>query len=414
MDCGLLCRQYRPSKSWCLAIICRLLVVLLCMVMFFPSLYSQEILFIDRVERHIQKNQHKLLKINSIIISLRKKIITAKAKQSSYAKLSKALLKLEKYEVKVEELLREIFLLRDFSSFTYNNPEPDPFNSVQGFYRQFDPFRTSTFTKLKLEKIEYYGIARRLKRAEKLFLKRISASMGHESANLDEDRFVNSFRNSLKKLAKLDKSFLNNRALMFPQFIPEPPPLPSSFYTFQSIQSNDTVSLENLHSVIIEALQYGGYYQKTYFNLVDGIAILTPIEQIDHKGEVIPNNRWTQSIAVPQIVTIGDYFRSLLFPNVGRYRTFLFWISRDPLTFSETEMGQYNFNALISEGTPDGIRLIQSKEKKLGYNCSILIYEFIKKENEKDGILTIDKVIDPIQHLTQSKILAILRANNWQ
>lgn len=182
----------------------------------------------------------------------------------------------------------------------------------------------------------------------------------------------------------------------FPELgkFPIPAPSPSCLGLLDMSLILDQSTYADVDILLRQKLTGAGYYENQYFELPDGFAIITKLENIDvNKRPLKENHRWAlganeigSSMVKNEISSFEEYKNALIMPNSGYCRFFVFYFSATP--FSSV---QNNFIPITTENFNDkfsfagmnrlpvelGLRRVKNEHR-----IFVLVYEFIKKENQ--------------------------------
>lgn len=163
--------------------------------------------------------------------------------------------------------------------------------------------------------------------------------------------------------------------------LPYPPPSASSRYLLESNEFGNVQIYGDIDSLLSKVLMECGYSDKSYYAVPGGFAIVTQIEQIQDDGATIDGEeRWSEIPSFNRGKSLIDYVIRLIGSNQGRFRMFIFWISNEPIYQSDRLYNEADLIILPKSGT----NFLPIDYKKVnvpdGTSCTVLAYEFIKKE----------------------------------
>jgi len=194
---------------------------------------------------------------------------------------------------------------------------------------------------------------------------------------------------------------------IYPKF-PWPPPTTNT-YTRVPIKyllaNNNQTSFYDVIEKIEKVLDYCGYSEKSYFEVPDGIAIVTRIEQINSDGtSKINYERWKAEIAPLRSFSIKKYLKALFTANIGHYRVFVFILTPHSFSFSNQTVRRNEAVNWLSTGMNKfPVQLKQISYTK-SFTCNVLIYEFEKTNYEKEALFKVNSQITGRKHLEKSNI----------
>lgn len=156
---------------------------------------------------------------------------------------------------------------------------------------------------------------------------------------------------------------------------PWPPPQASTQYVLPKNLFSKLNTLGDADAKISAALSACGYYEKSYFRVPEGFALVTRLEQFNEDGSCkASNDRWNVTLK-PSSFDLSDYFRALFWGRKGRYRILVFVVSSRP--FSQG-------SATVTEGAAvqwlkTGMNYLPATiagQALTGHICTALVYEF--------------------------------------
>ncbi len=192
---------------------------------------------------------------------------------------------------------------------------------------------------------------------------------------------------------------------------PWPPPrasasqvVPLQFFTEAGVAE---LTLGDVERQIRDALDSTGYFERSYFAVPQGFAIVTRIEQINDDGTPKSGDeRWSASPGLAGARELVKYLRGLFTTRVGRYRTIVFVITPVPFSLSDAVVSREEMDNFIAEGFNILPTSVAALPFAPGFACTALIYEFEARENQQ-----IANLIAPSQLLGR---MHLERAGVWQ
>jgi hypothetical protein len=197
-------------------------------------------------------------------------------------------------------------------------------------------------------------------------------------------------------------------ALEMPEF-PFPPPKASANYTFDKNLFSGINNLTQSSERIENALKKSGYYEKSYYQIPNGYALVTRIEKIEPDGTpAVAEERWNVSdTGSSSSFDLLSYFKSLFFANEGHYRIIVFLVTSDNVQMTDRIM-------LMSEGQDflsSGLNRLPSQFDSMPFTenhyCTALIYEWYKVEHEEAKFMEPSKFLGQY-HLAKNKFVEYL------
>lgn len=169
----------------------------------------------------------------------------------------------------------------------------------------------------------------------------------------------------------------------FPAF-PWPPPkasaidyIPGEYFE----KRNSRIYLKDIDRRINEALKESGYYERSYFSVPGGFALVTRLEQINpDASSTLPPDRWSADRGALRDFSLWSYLQALFTANPAYYRTIVFVVTDKPFTHTSAEPDPY----LISSGANKLPAELGKIEFTKDFDCTALIYEF-KRAHAKDN-----------------------------
>ena len=126
----------------------------------------------------------------------------------------------------------------------------------------------------------------------------------------------------------------NNESAKYPRFS-WPPPRSSSSIVIPSQFFKDNhashLLLSDIERILRDSLNTCGYFEKSYYLVPDGFAIVTRIERINDDGTPKQDvDRWSLESIYSDTLSIEDFLKSLFTANQGLYRVIAFIVTADP------------------------------------------------------------------------------------
>ncbi len=155
------------------------------------------------------------------------------------------------------------------------------------------------------------------------------------------------------------------------------------------------------------ALDKQGYFQRSYFSVKNGFALVTQMEQYNPKDASIRNDRtrWLPFPARDKFSSVMDYLTSVILPNKGYFRLFVFVVTDKTFAASNDKVSKSEAAAWLSQG---GNRLPKVLSDRLyieGSSVSVLVYEFeVPQSNRVAKQICPTPKFDARTHLTQAGI----------
>ncbi|CAK8713706.1 hypothetical protein KKHLCK_02760 [Candidatus Electrothrix laxa] len=197
-----------------------------------------------------------------------------------------------------------------------------------------------------------------------------------------------------------------------PQF-PWPPPHPSAYSVIPSRLLPNLTNQNHLKDVakkLEAAFDQAGYSQKKYYQVSDGFALISQLEQFDPDGTPrTPPDRWAADFRPPKIFSLSSYLKALFTANPGRYRIIAFIVTSQPFKESKETVTREEAMSWLDDGMivlPESIGKQPYTEK---HYCTAFIYEFEQPGKEKEPFFRPLSNLTGKDHLEKSKLWAALK-----
>ncbi|MCI5130234.1 MAG: hypothetical protein D3904_01640 [Candidatus Electrothrix sp. EH2] len=197
-----------------------------------------------------------------------------------------------------------------------------------------------------------------------------------------------------------------------PQF-PWPPPHPSAYSLIPSKLLPSLANKNYLKDVakkLEAAFDQAGYSQKKYYQVPDGFALVSQLEQFNPDGtSKTPPDRWVTDYLPPEIFSLTSYIKALFTAKPGRYRIIAFIVTSQPFKESKKIVTRDEAMAWLDNGMfilPESIGKQPYTDK---HYCTALIYEFEQPGKEKKPSFKPLSNLTGKDHLQKSKLWAALK-----
>lgn len=184
----------------------------------------------------------------------------------------------------------------------------------------------------------------------------------------------------------LTRSFFgSSNHLKMPVF-PFPPPPASAKDVLPKAYFSEATNLYEVNEKLLSTLEACGYFEKSYYRIPKGFAMVTNIERITEDGAPYPDaERWDldQPIRSEEPFSIFSYLTSLFTAQQGIYRIIVFMLTSEGVTQSKDKINIAEAKSYLANGRstlPIGFKEAEFSED---YDCTVLIYEFVKPEYEE-------------------------------
>ena len=188
---------------------------------------------------------------------------------------------------------------------------------------------------------------------------------------------------------------------LIPEFLPAPPAsativLPSPFFEIEVKADDKNIYLKDIDQVLNNSLVAAGYFEKSYFAVPDGFAIVTRLEQINFDGTPKQGSkRWATEVLPLRYFSsfeeyIEEYLVALFTANPGYYRIIVFIVTPHPFSQTAPEINRDEAEAWLTEGVNKLPKSIGQQVYSSDYTTTALIYEFEQPSGfEQDKINTV-------------------------
>lgn len=206
-----------------------------------------------------------------------------------------------------------------------------------------------------------------------------------------------------KLLSTIEKCFIN----LMPTF-PFPPPKSSTNYVFEKEYLSNFENLYEVGNILDQTLKLCGYHERSYYQIPEGFALVTRMEQIELDATPSPiPDRWNAPHKEEYTTfTLKKYFQSLFFAKKGKYRIIVFLVTSIPFSQTETQMKIDDAQRFLKKGYNSLPIDFQSIKFTEDYECTALIYEFDKMEFE-EGIQIESSKHLAFEHLKKNNFISI-------
>lgn len=215
----------------------------------------------------------------------------------------------------------------------------------------------------------------------------------HEEAERDRaehERLAPQKAEEEKAQAERDRLERENLAKQqLPEF-PWPPPPPSATAQIRCKQLRLKTSVTRFGEVdgrLSEALDANGYFERSYYAVPDGFALVTRIEQINDDGTPRGGSqRWSLEAPSLKEFSFSAYLRAVFLAPPGYYRVIVFFVTPHTIVPSQSPVRQPDIDTWSRGGgnevPPPMAGEVFSRE---GDPCTITIYIYeFKRRTESD------------------------------
>ncbi|MBK7938347.1 MAG: hypothetical protein IPJ82_15255 [Lewinellaceae bacterium] len=195
--------------------------------------------------------------------------------------------------------------------------------------------------------------------------------------------------------------------LTMPGF-PWPPPSCHSRFELPEKLFSGIKTLGETDRKIRSALNAKGYTQYSYFSVPGGFAIVTQLEQYNGEDGSSRNDRtrWLDYPARDNFNGVMDYLKSLVMPQKGHFRLFVFIVTNQPFGGGANRVSKAQATAWLSQGFNKLPGSLAKVPFSSDYNVTALVYEFeVPETNRKPIQRCPSPLFDARTHLLKVGIL---------
>jgi hypothetical protein len=175
----------------------------------------------------------------------------------------------------------------------------------------------------------------------------------------------------------------SNPTLSIPRF-PWPPPQCAQRQTINENLIYGNQKLSDVDTRLRRALAAHGYDHSSYFQVPNGFAIVTQLEQFNSDGTPKSgNNRWTDYPVQENFDGLWNYFKSLVMPSAGYFRVFVFVVTDNPYNQQSRKVSKEEAAGWLSQGFNRLPREIGDQAVNAGHYLDVLVYEFEAPQSTK-------------------------------
>ena len=165
-----------------------------------------------------------------------------------------------------------------------------------------------------------------------------------------------------------------------------PPPKPSTQCVLPPRFLAGATQLRHADDRLRTALSRAGYGTPAYYQIPNGFALVTQLEQISPDAKPLPApQRWSVQIAPTQ--KVADWLKSLVIARAGRFRVLVFTVTDAPFAPSRTEISRKAAMAWLGNGLNVLPPAIGAQPCSADCRVTALVYEFEKVETQPESKL---------------------------
>ncbi len=169
---------------------------------------------------------------------------------------------------------------------------------------------------------------------------------------------------------------------------PWPPPACNTRSVLPKAVFKNRKVLGDVASKLSIALDAKGYAQQSFFSVPNGFALVTQLEQYNVKDGSVRkgNTRWLDYPAREPYSGLFDYLTSIVMPQKGYFRLFVFVVTDQPFGGTEPPVSMLEASAWLSEGFNKLPNLIAGMPFEAAYDVTALVYEFEVPESNRKPV----------------------------
>jgi hypothetical protein len=166
----------------------------------------------------------------------------------------------------------------------------------------------------------------------------------------------------------------------FPQF-PWPPPRASATVVlpdeFLRRPADSVLRWGDVDRTLTSALDACGYFDRSYYAVPDGFAIVTRLEQMQADGtSKAPPDRWAVEYKPVASFSLALYLRALFTADPGFYRIIVFVVTSQSFSQRPSEVSREEAMTWLQRGLDRLPADLAGREYTGQYACTALIYQF--------------------------------------
>lgn len=214
----------------------------------------------------------------------------------------------------------------------------------------------------------------------------------------------------LEPLIKMYREIVKAMVIASNAKFPWPPPEASAFADIPPkflLRSNSQTFFKDIASRLREAFEKAGYGEKSWYQIPNGFALVSRMEQIYPDGRPKEEEvRWTPNVSNPPIFSLESYIKALFTAPKGRYRVIVFFVTDRMFSQSEKMVSPEEAMAWLKRGFMEFPPEIGHYPYTKDHYCKALIYEFEQKDH--NAILKNPSDLQGKEHLEKAKLWSAL------
>jgi hypothetical protein len=191
---------------------------------------------------------------------------------------------------------------------------------------------------------------------------------------------------------------------------PWPPPEYSVSAVLDKNYFKKAKTMFDVDDILTTALSDLGYYDRSYFEIPNGFALVNRIEQINEDGTpLIPPARWSVTVKAYDRLSWSAYIKALVFPPSGFFRIIVFTVTDNAFTSSYKKATRATAEQWLKSGIHQLPASIGNKSFGRNHLCSALIYEFKKVQSKEAEQITGE--LTGTEHLEKAGIIPLIKSH---
>jgi hypothetical protein len=152
-------------------------------------------------------------------------------------------------------------------------------------------------------------------------------------------------------------------------------------------------------------------YEKTYFSVPRGFAVVTKLEVINDDGSSRkePERFDINYTSIRKSISLSEYIKALFWGKTGYYRTIVFIVTDLPFQYSAQAISDVQMKSLINSGVDWLSDEFKATKLTPSHKVTALIYEFQIKDPDTKPSFCDPSRLSAKTHLEMSKIIAKLK-----
>ena len=160
-----------------------------------------------------------------------------------------------------------------------------------------------------------------------------------------------------------------------------PPPMASTDCVLPKQVIGEVGTLGEMDAKISHALSTCGYYEKSYYRVPSGFAVVTRIEQFNDDGSPKSgDDRWNVTLK-PSKFDLEDYLQALFWGRSGKYRIIVFVVTAEAFHEGNETVSREGAIEWLRTGAKYLPASLANQSYTSQHRCTTLVYEFELKES---------------------------------